>query len=255
MIKLVDEALIGRYLSYCADKPFGIRMAAALMSYGTDCEFADFWLVFYDDKIIGAISKLDGDLTLCADEASEEVFTFISTVGYQTLTAEKELLCALGFDGFSGEGAIMLYAGDGFLEVNPIVDTSPSIMSVCKILCECEGESIKVGQFDRFYTDLALRVRRNTAVCYAIGNKGVAIASAVTANGSIIGGVAVRQSERKNGIGSALVRKLVSDLPNDKKIYLLRLENENENFYKKLGFKNTGSWASISRGCELNGAF
>lgn len=250
MIKLIDDTLIEQYLSFCADKPFGIRMAAALMSYGTDCRFADFWLVFDGEKVQGAISKLDGDLTLCADEASEEVVTFISTVGYQTLTAEKELLCALGFDGFSGEGEIMLYACDGFSEVNPIVDTSPSIMSVCRLLCECEGDSIKIGQFDRFYTDLSLRVRRNTAVCYALSDKGVAIASAVTDNGSIIGGVAVRESVRKSGVGSALVRKLVSDLPKDKKIYLLRLENENESFYKKLGFQDVGSWASISRGCE-----
>lgn len=250
MIKLIDDTLIEQYLSFCADKPFGIRMASALMSYGIDCSFADFWLVFDDEKIRGAISKLDGDMTLCADEVSEEVVAFIDTVGYQTLTADKELLCALGFDKFSGEGVIMLYAGNKIVEDNQDVCVSPSIMSVCKLLCECEGDSIKVGQFDRFYTDLSLRVRRNTAICYALSDKGVAIASAVTDNGSIIGGVAVKQNERKSGVGSALVRKLVSDLPKDQKIYLLRLENENESFYKKLGFQDVGSWASISRGCE-----
>ncbi len=250
MIKLIDDILIGRYLSYCLDKPFGIRMAAALKSYGTDCRFADFWLVFDGDKVQGAISKLDGDLTLCVDEAGEEVVTFINTVGYQTLTAEKALLCDLGCDNFSGEGAIMRYAGDGRADDNLSIDTSPSVMSVCKLLCECEGDSIKIGLFDRFYTDLSLRVRRNTAVCYSLQNKGVAVASAVTDYGAIIGGVAVKKSERKSGVGSALVKRLVSDLHKDKKIYLLRLKNENENFYKKLGFENVGNWASISRGCE-----
>ena len=149
----------------------------------------------------------------------------------------------------------MLYSGDCALEENSDICTSPSVMSVCRLLCECEGDSIKIGQFDRFYTDLSLRVRRNTAVCYAFADRGVAIASAVTPDGSIIGGVAVRESERRSGVGSALVRRLVSDLPKDKKIYLLRLENENESFYKNLGFQDVGSWASISRGCELNGTF
>lgn len=250
MIRLIDEASVQSFLSYCADKPFGIRMAAALKSYGTDCRFADFWLIFNDDRIIGAISKLDGDLTLCADEVSEEIVPFISTVGYHTLTAEKSLLCSLGFECFDSEGAIMQYKGTESPSNSDSVDTSPSVMAVCRLLLECEGESIRVGQFDRFYTDLSLRVRRGTAICYALQNKGVAIASAVTEEGAIIGGVAVRQNERKNGIGSALVKKLVCDLPRNKKIYLLRLENENESFYKRLGFENIGSWASISRGCE-----
>lgn len=250
MIKLVDNSLIGEYLSFCADKPFGIRMAAALKSYGTDCRFADFWLVFEGNAVIGAISKLDGDLTLCADSVSEEIVPFIRTVGYQTLIAEKSLLWGLGFDELDSEGAIMQYVGDDNAESGLLVDISPSVMSVCKLLCECEGESIRVGQLDRFYTDLSLRVRRNTALCYAFGNKGVAVASAITDSGAIIGGVAVRQSERKSGIGSALIKRLVYDLPSDKKIYLLRLENENESFYKRLGFENVGSWASISRGCE-----
>ena len=250
MIKLIDGTLTGQYFSFCSDKPFGIRMAAALKSYGTDCNFADFWLVFDGEEVKGAISKLDGDMTLCADEASDEISAFINAVGCHTLTADRELLRALGFNDFSGEGAIMLYEGGGFAQDDIGVCTSPSVMSVCRLLCECEGESIKVGKFDRFYTDLSLRVRRNTALCYALENKGVAIASAVTSDGSIIGGVAVKHNERKNGVGSALVRKLVSDLPKDTKIYLLRLENENESFYKKLGFRNVGSWASISRGCE-----
>ena len=250
MIRLVDDALVEQYMSFCADKPFGIRMAAALKSYGTDCSFADFWLVFDDDAVVGAISKLDGDLTLCVDGAIDEVLAFIDTIGYQTLTAEKELLCRIGFDELSGEGAIMQYISADSVESHLAIDTTPSIMSACRLLCECEGESIKIGQPDRFYTDLSLRVRRNTALCYAFEDKGVAIASAITEYGAIIGGVAVRQNERKNGIGSALVKGLVSDLPRDKKIYLLRLENENESFYKGLGFENVGGWASISRGCE-----
>ncbi len=250
MIRLIDEASAQSFLSYCADKPFGIRMAAALKSYGTDCRFADFWLIFNDDRVIGAISKLDGDLTLCADEISEEIVTFISTVGYQTITAEKSLLCSLGFDSFECQGAIMRYEGTESLDSSDLVDISPSIMAVCRLLLECEGEGIRVGQLDRFYTDLSLRVRRGTAICYALQNKGVAIVSAITDGGAIIGGVAVRKSERKNGIGSVLVKRLLSDLPKDKKIYLLRLENENERFYKRLGFENVGGWASISRGCE-----
>lgn len=250
MIKLVSEASAQGFLSYCADKPFGIRMAAALKSYGTDCSFADFWLILNGDRIIGAISKLDGDLTLCADETSDEIVPFISTVGYQTLIAEKPLLCSLGFDRFDSEGAIMQYDGTECFDDSNLATSSPSVMDVCRLLFECEGESIRVGQFDRFYTDLSLRVRRGTAICCELQNKGVAVASAVTEYGTIVGGVAVRQSYRKNGIGSTLVKKLVYDLPRDKKIYLLRLENENESFYKGLGFQNVGSWASISRGCD-----
>lgn len=250
MIKRIDLSLSEQYFAYCSDSPFGIRMVAALKSYGTDCRFADFWLVLEDEKIVGAISKLDGDLTLCAECANDEIREFIGVIGAQTVTCEKSLLSQLGFENFDCQGAIMRYAGGENAESNLPIEAEPSIMSVCRLLCECEGESIRVGEFDRFYTDLSLRVRRGTAVCYAYDNKGVAVASALTDGGAIIGGVAVRQSERKSGIGRALVKRLVSDLAKEKEIYLLRLENENESFYKKLGFENIGSWASFSRGCE-----
>ncbi len=250
MIKLVDEKLVDRYLSYCSDNPFGIRMAAALKSYGTDCRFADFWLVYDEENVVGAVSKLDDDLTLCADIVTDELCAFIFTIGGHTLTAERSVLEEMGIDSFSCEGAIMRYIGAENIEVCLPIDTSPSIMGVCKLLCDCEGDSIKVGQLDRFYTDLALRVRRGTAICYAYEDKGVAVASAVTDYGAVVGGVAVRENERRSGVGSSLVKRLVSDLPQDKKIYLLRLENENESFYKGLGFDNVGSWASITRGCE-----
>lgn len=250
MIRLVDDSLMTDFLGYCADKPFGIRMAAALQSYGTQCSFADFWLVLDECAIVGAISKLDSDVTVCAEGGFEEISAFIGTVGYSTLMGERALISALGFERFSSEGAIMQYMG-GRADAPVLgVGKSPSVMEACKILRQCEGESIKTGDFDRFYTDLSLRVRRGTAVCYELYGKGVAIASAVTDSGAIIGGVAVMPDARKKGIGSALVRTLLSDLSGYNKIYLLRLNNENESFYKGLSFDNVGSWASISRGCE-----
>lgn len=250
MIRIVDQSLIEQFHSYCADKPFGIRMAAALKSYGTDCRFADFWLVLDDDKIVGAISRLDEAVTLCADKVTDELCDFICAVGGQVLMAEKDTLQKMGFYSFFSEGAIMRYTGNEDIDVGLTICSAPSIMEACKLLFDCEGESIKVGELDRFYTDLSLRVRRGTAVCYSCDDKGVAIATAITDTGAIIGGVAVRENERRNGIGGALVSKLVSDLRDDKKIYLLRLRNENESFYKGLGFENVECWASISRGCE-----
>ncbi|MBR5272214.1 MAG: GNAT family N-acetyltransferase [Clostridia bacterium] len=248
MIKLVDESTAATYLAYCSDNPFGVRMAAALTTYGTDCRFVDFWLVYEGENIIGALSKIDGDMTVYCDCANDEIVEFICAVGAETLTGEKNCLSLLGFNEFSCTGSIMQYNGVCDF-ADDETETAPSIMTVCKILCECEGESIRVGQFDRFYTDLCLRVRRGTAKCCLAGD-GVAIASAVTDCAAIIGGVAVKPDARKKGIGSAVVRKLISELPKDKTIYLLRLDGENEEFYKKLGFADVGSWASISRGCD-----
>ncbi len=250
MIKLVDESTVSQCLDYCADKPFGVRIAAALMTYGTDCRFADFWLTYENENIIGVISKVDDDMTVCCEKANDELSDFIRVVGSQTLTGEKDFLLALGFNEFSSAGSIMCYNGADRDFTETEVETEPGVMTVCKLLYECEGESIKVGQFDRFYTDLCLRVRRGTAKCCLYGECGVAVASAVTDCASIIGGVAVKPDKRKKGIGGAVVRKLISVLPRDKKIYLLRLDGENEEFYKMLGFADAGCWASISRGCD-----
>ena len=250
MIRLIDENTVEQYLTYCSDKPFGVRMAAALMSYGTDCSFADFWLVLDDERIVGAASRIDGDMTVCCDGANEELAEFVRVIGGESVTGDKALLLSLGFERFSCEGEIMTYSGDACNVADEEIDLSPSIMTACRLLCECEGDSIRVGQLDRFYTDLCLRVRRGTAKCCLYGDCGVAIASAVTDCAAIIGGVAVRPDKRKMGIGGAVVRGLISALPRGKKIYLLRLDGENEEFYKGLGFTSAGSWASISRGCD-----
>lgn len=53
---------------------------------------------------------------------------------------------------------------------------------------------------------------------------------------------AVRTSEEYRGLGygSALVSEMTGDIKG--KIYLMREKELNEQFYKRLGFKNNGNW-------------
>ena len=69
MVKCVekgDEA----FLSFCDRDVFGTRIKAYFNCYSTDYDFVKFWVQTDENgNVTAAISRVDGDMTLCAENA------------------------------------------------------------------------------------------------------------------------------------------------------------------------------------------
>lgn len=99
---------------------------------------------------------------------------------------------------------------------------------------------------DDFAADLSLRLRKNTARVFCNDDyTALCIVGCETAKSAIISAVAVSPDMRRRGLGSDVLQAACSSLENEQKqVYLYREIGKNEEFYRKNGFTEIGSFAS-----------
>ena len=115
--------------------------------------------------------------------------------------------------------------------------------SVYKLLDKNRSEKFNVPDYEDFILDMSHKIRHNTAICTAIKIGENVVSASITVaqseNTALIGAVVTDIDFRRRGFGALCVNSLIEILGN-RKIFIMRDENENEPFYKSLGFENNG---------------
>ena len=224
---------------------FSCRIRATADAYGFGHPFARFWTQGHH----AAICMLDDAMVLDArpDADFGELAAFLSATGARTLlcateAAEKLPFCA------SDMGEIMALHAP-FPPADNVIEWDPSPRELHALLCACETAHFIPPPFEPFYLDLSHRTRHGTA-CSAAVRLGDALAacavcSARADGAAVLSAVAVHPSFRRRGLGARVVRALAAHLAVDI-IYIFRAENENEAFYRSLGFAGCGGFAELS---------
>ena len=248
MIKQTDENLKDSFLKLCENDAFGVRTASFFNSYGTDFPFAQFWIQTDEDGAQSAISKTDGVITLtCAGmRGTDELSEFVSAVGFDSLLCSKKTADFLELN-VGQSGYVMQYCG-GKNIISPekalYIDDSPPLKDIYDIL---KRDGTEILDFPVWYADLSHRIRHGGAKASSGNVSGKAVCCALiaqTPQSAVIGSVTVSEKFRNKGYGSELVSYITDRLfSENRKIFLLRDENENQAFYERLGFKNTDKWA------------
>ncbi len=217
---------------------FSVRILSLLNSYGTKYQFCTFYRQITDGKITALLSRLDGNFTLSLESGfdGEELVHFFCVTGYTSILTSDEFELSDRFE----QGAVMLCTSkrDIALPAGCELDEYPKLMDLYNFIDYNEQD------FKAWYVDISHRVRHGTAKAYALKLDGEIISSGVLS--SICDGLAILtavrtgDSFRKMGYGSALVSAICADV--SKGVYIMRDENLNESFYKKLGFENIGKW-------------
>ena len=80
------------FLSFCDRDVFGTRIKAYFNCYSTDYDFVKFWVQTNENgEVTAAISRVDGDMTLCEYGADyEELLQFVKIVGFTTIQCRRE---------------------------------------------------------------------------------------------------------------------------------------------------------------------
>ena len=102
------------------------------------------------------------------------------------------------------------------------------------------------GDFEPFYLDLSHRLRHGAArasVLYAGGEAVAAAAAALAGESALVTAVAVLPAEQGKGYGGAVLRAVEAQLGGCR-VYLLRAEHENERFYARRGYVQSGAWCA-----------
>ncbi|MCC8072657.1 MAG: GNAT family N-acetyltransferase [Clostridiales bacterium] len=236
MIKQIsDEKVI---FSFGVRDIYSLRILSLLDAYGCTYNFACFYAQIDDDSNITAImSRLDNDWTLSYSHTCNkyEIAEFIGSLGYSSFLCD----CDFILNGKYDEGIVM--KSNKKIEFSmPFckIDRYPKLMDLFNFL------DYDTADFESWYVDISHRIRHNSARAYTLLVDGETVSSgifsAIYHDYAILTSVQTAPSFRKKGYASVLVSQMISDIKGS--VYLMREKNNNESFYKNLGFEDIGKW-------------
>ncbi|WP_099204898.1 GNAT family N-acetyltransferase [Scatolibacter rhodanostii] len=228
-----------KLLELCQKSAFGCKIASIATAYGFDKKFSCFW----KEQDSNAVYCLVDDVMIISGtpKNAEETNMFLKMVG------AKEIMCALR--GAEKLSMPMQHQGDVLqkkleFESGAFVDTSEvNIREIYFLLEECGMET----DFEAFYMDLSHRLRHEAALVVTEYQEsqlvGCAVVSSITDTAAILSAVAVKESFRRKGIASELIKQAEAAL-GGKTIYIFKEKGLHEEFYKQLGYHKADTWVN-----------
>lgn len=236
MIKLVKNN-IPDIFNFDNNDLYSVRIKSLLLAYGTKYDFASFYCQYSHDEITTIISKLDGDYTISAKQNADtaELEEFLLTIGFSTVLTDRNLALNINFS----EGAVMRCN-----KKTEIFSRYASVNEYPKLMDLFNFADYDKADFESWYVDISHRIRHGCAKAYTLCVNDEIISSGIYSsifnNDAVLSAVKTEPEFRKMGYGSALVSHMICDIKGT--VFLMRDKNRNEEFYRKLGFENSGKW-------------
>ncbi len=232
-------------LDFLIADPYAARITALFETYGTNQNFAMFWVQNTDGIPVAAVSKVDGNVTVCALENAdfEELSAFIGAVGFASLTCDCAVAEKLGLTPSKTSYTVRYNGGYEPKGIKILNDYDKR--SVYNLLCECGFE---LGDYGAFLADVCARLNKKTASMAVAEENGKLLACAFSLfegkKSILLGAVATSPEARGRGLASELVGTLANK-NSEKVVYLFCREDGLADFYGKIGFETVGKWAVI----------
>lgn len=239
MITLIDDI---SELAFLPADPYGARITALAETYGTSYDFALFWVQNCDGKPVAAISRIDGNATLCCSENAdfEEISEFLKVLGYSSLTFDFEFSKNLGITPQKTSFTVRYIGGASPCE-DILFDYDKK--EIYSLLCDCGFE---LGDYGSFLADVCTRLNKSTAFLAAAERDGRLCACAFALfegkKSVLLGAVGTSPAARGRGYASKLVGTL-AELKKEKEVFLFCRNDSLVDFYSKIGFEVCGKWA------------
>lgn len=238
MITLIDD--IGE-LDFLPADPYSARITALADTYGTSYDFALFWVQKIEGRPVAAISRIDGNATLCCCENAdfEEISEFLKVSGYSSLTYDFEFSEKLGIVPQKTSFTVKYSGGESVCE-DVLFDYDKK--EIYSLLCDCGFE---LGDYGAFLADVCSRLNKSTATLAAAECDGRLCACAFALfegrKSVLLGAVGTSPAARGRGYASKLVGTL-AEIKKDKEVFLFCRNDSLVDFYSKIGFEVCGKW-------------
>ena len=253
MLKSVEKNDV-QFLSFCDRDVFGTRIKTYYNCYETDFDFVKFWAQYDENgKIIAAVSRIDGDATVCAENAdAEELKEFLCIVGFRTIQCEKSLAEKLDDGKFDWGYVVQCRKTEKYNSVE--IKKYFELKEIYDII---KPENLTgVGDLLPWLSDTTYRVNRNAAegrIAMCDGeNAGCAMVLFRTDCAALLGAVATKPQFRGRGVARSLVLGLAEDeLTQGRRVELLCKNGLIVEFYKSIGFDVINEWGLIKNAAEF----
>ncbi len=244
MITLINDIC---ELDFLPADPYGARITALADTYGASYDFALFWVQKIDGRPVAAISRIDGNATLCCCENADfdELSEFLKVSGYSSLTYDLKFSEKLGITPQKTSFTVK-YTGGASACCGILFDYDKK--EIYSLLRDCGFE---LGDYGAFLADICSRLNKSTASLAAAECDGKLCACAFALfegrKSVLLGAVGTSPAARGKGYASKLVGTL-AEMKKDKDVFLFCRNDSLVDFYSKIGFETVGKWAV----CEVN---
>lgn len=234
-------------LDFLPADPYAARITALFNTYGAEQSFALFWVQKSDSLHTAAVSRVDGNMTVCACEDAdfEELSAFVNAAGFDSLTCSEQCITKLGFKPQKTSYTVK-YNGGARIKETDIVDDCDK-RQIYDLLCLCGFE---LGNYGSFLADVCARLNQGTASLAAIEENDVPKACAFALfegrKSVLLGAVATSPDSRGKGYASALVGML-AEKKSEKEVFIFCRNDGLLEFYNQIGFSAVGRWAIFEK--------
>ena len=218
---------------------YTVRIKSLAKTYGFDYSFVSFYRQSVNGVCTAVFSILDSDITLAVDTETadiEELFEFFVFRGFSSLLCADDFVLNCDYEC----GTIMKSSQKVLTEAEYNIRELKDFNELSD-LYNFIGYS---GSFDLWYADVRRRISKSTVTVYAIYEQNKIVSSALLSSvfdkNAVLTGVRTEPSFRNKGYAGALVSKLCGAV--NGAVFLMRENDKNENFYRRLGFKNIDKW-------------
>ncbi len=256
MLKRANETDVSDILDFCTNSIIGTKIACLCLCYGFERAFFELWHISDENgKLSAVIAKFYDNVTiLCVDYSYiEDIKAFLNMSCYNSLMCSEEFCQAVGFKNAEIKNGYVFDSGYDMIFKASFTDEADYKKAYCLISDEISGSFKKDEEaYLSFLSDFMFRKMRDSARWVNIKQDGeisaVALTSSETDTEAVISGVACRKNARKKGLGKDIVLSLVSILKNEnKKPYVIALNESAEGFYEHIGFKKKERIAFVER--------
>lgn len=233
----------------CGNDVFGTRIEAYLLTYGTDCAFASFYVQSTDEKPCAVLCVIEDTVTLCCDNGADyqELSAFLNALCFRHLLADARVMKNLGFVPSKSSYTVRFGAPKKSGLNRPV--TTCGVYELTDIY-DILNQANFVGLPGRtvWLSDVSARVKARTAMGVTIAEDGQKAACAmglfITEKAALIGAVATLPAFRGRGFAGHLVTTLALQMiDTGKRAELLCANNDLLAFYEDIGFEPVGFWA------------
>lgn len=251
MLKLAGRDDIEAITDFCDSDLLGTRISCYCLAYGFDYDFLSVWYEKNDDGVKTVIAKFFDAVTVKTEaEDLYEIADFIRMIGFSTLECDFKICDKLGF---APHDVKKSYVFCGIAENLGAVSLGEEHY---KALYELVSHNIP-GSFAStkeaylsFLSDLTFKSRRGLARSKGIIIDGKLVSSVITAaetpNCALLSAVASDADLRGTGLGKKTVLTIADELISEnKRIFVIALNEAAEGFYEKLGFRNFSDIAIV----------
>ena len=230
--------------SLAQGNPFGCRILSLFNTYGFSLPFADFWVQIAGSEAVAAVSRIDSSFIVRTTDGAdtEELSAFLRVSGASVILSDTPLDCHMNFR----SGPVLFNRGILVISEDYGVIT-PEIMEFYSVIEKSASKNFTPPSYESFLLDVGNRLQKGAARLLGVEEKGELAACVMTlaesADSAVLGALATLPEYRKKGLGRFLIKYINNELIGEgKTVFMHRAEDENIDFYNRLGFKEYGKW-------------